>query len=90
MGLRNLFSGGGNSDPEPAADSADTAKLAELGREYAIAKRHGDRKAANRITRELGTDFAGTDAAAFREARDAYDSIPPAYSKPRRTRRRSG
>ena len=90
MGLRNLiFGGGGDSDPEPAAsttDSADTAKLAELGREYAIAKRHGDRKAMGRITRTLGSDYAGADAAPFREARDAYDAIPPAYSKPRRRR----
>ncbi|MFF6984237.1 hypothetical protein ACFZAV_42745 [Streptomyces sp. NPDC008343] len=87
MGLRNLFGGGGNSDPEPAADGTTAAELAELGREYAIAKRHGDRKAVNRITRTLGSTYADADAAPFRAARDEYDAIPPAYSKPRRTRR---
>ncbi|GAA1012061.1 hypothetical protein STXM2123_5632 [Streptomyces sp. F-3] len=63
-------------------------QMAELGREYAIAKRHGDRKAMGRIAEEFQSR-ARTDAdrASFQQGRESYDSIPPAYSK-RRNRRR--
>ncbi|MFH9226606.1 hypothetical protein [Streptomyces lydicus] len=67
--------------------SADPA-MTELGREYGIAKRHGDRKTVNRINRQLGNgNLSDADQAAFRQGKDAYDAIPPAYSK-RRNRRR--
>jgi hypothetical protein len=64
-------------------------QMAELGREYAIAKRHGDRKTLGRINRQIGTaDLSESDRAAFEQGRQDYDAIPPAYSKPRRNRRR--
>ncbi|MFI1681757.1 hypothetical protein [Streptomyces sp. NPDC020607] len=60
-------------------------EMTELGRDYAIARRHGDRRAMGRITRELGSrDTTDADLEAYRQGRDDYDSIPPAYSKPRR------
>jgi hypothetical protein len=62
--------------------------MTELGRDYAIAKRHGDRKEMRRITREIGSNHTGTDLASFEEGQQAYDAIPPAYSKPRRGKRR--
>ncbi|GAA3488573.1 hypothetical protein [Streptomyces cremeus] len=67
-------------DPTPADPSA-----AELGREYAIAKRHGDRKKVNQIARELGNGT--TDRDSFEAGRRAYDDIPP-INPPRRNRRR--
>lgn len=69
-------------------DSSDDPAMTELGREYAIAKRHGDRKTARRIDRQISKDTSDADRAAFENGKDAYDAIPPAYSKPRRTRRR--
>ncbi|MFJ2407056.1 hypothetical protein ACIOUE_37815 [Streptomyces xanthochromogenes] len=80
MGFKDLFS---RNDPDTAPANPE---LAELGREYAIAKRHGDRKTVNRITRTLGSDYADTDTSAVRQGRDEYDAIPPGYSKPRRRR----
>ncbi|MFK8908903.1 hypothetical protein [Streptomyces sp. YS-3] len=72
-----LFNRKQNDTPaDPAA--------AELGREYAIAKRHGDRKTVRRITRELSNGH--TDIDSFEAGQRGYDSIPPAYS--RRNRRR--
>ncbi|MYV92009.1 hypothetical protein, partial [Streptomyces sp. SID1034] len=67
------------NDSTPADRAA-----AELGREYAIAKRHGDRKTVRRITRELSNGT--TDIDSFEAGQRGYDSIPPAYS--RRNRRR--
>ncbi|MFF8832293.1 hypothetical protein [Streptomyces sp. NPDC015131] len=62
-------------------------QMAELGREYAIAKRHGDRKAIGRIHRQLGTTgMNDNDRASFEQGRDAYDAIPPI--KPARNRRK--
>ncbi|MFC8173837.1 hypothetical protein [Streptomyces sp. NPDC057325] len=62
-------------------------QMAELGRKYAIAKRHGDRKTIGRITRQLGTSHVSeTDRASFQQGRDAYDALPPI--KPIRTRRK--
>ncbi|MFI1290660.1 hypothetical protein ACH4VM_19660 [Streptomyces sp. NPDC020792] len=69
-------------------DTSTNPEMSELGREYAIAKRHGDRKAVNRINRQIGaTGMSDTDRASFEQGRQSYDAIPPAYSK-RRTRRR--
>ncbi|RSS70292.1 hypothetical protein [Streptomyces sp. WAC06614] len=68
-----------------ASAPADPA-MAELGREYANARRHGDRKTMNKIKRQInGSDG---DLSSFAEGARAYDAIPPAYSKPRRNRRR--
>ncbi|MEX3102271.1 MULTISPECIES: hypothetical protein [unclassified Streptomyces] len=62
--------------PAPANPEA-----AELGREYAIAKRHGDRKAANKILRQIGaSDLSDADRTSFQQGRESYDAIPP---KPR-------
>ncbi|WOX23358.1 hypothetical protein [Streptomyces solicathayae] len=69
-------------------DTPSNPEMAELGREYAIAKRHGDRKSLGRINRQIGTaGMSDTDRASFESGRDSYDAIPPAYSK-RRNRRR--
>ncbi|MEV4942222.1 hypothetical protein [Streptomyces zaomyceticus] len=69
-------------------DTPANPQMTELGREYAIAKRHGDRKAMGRITRQLGTTpVSDSDRASFEQGRDAYDAIPPI--KPTRNRRQS-
>ncbi|MFF9908781.1 hypothetical protein ACF1HU_35875 [Streptomyces olivaceus] len=85
MGVFKFFS---NKDDSDAGGSAPTnPELADLGREYAIAKRHGDRKTANKILRTVGEKCTTDgDGASFRQGRDAYDEIPPAYKKPRRRR----
>jgi hypothetical protein len=71
----------------PAAPAANPA-MAELGRQYAIAKRHGDRKAARRIADQAATTFRSeADADSFQQGQQSYDAIPPAYSKPRKGRR---
>lgn len=81
MGLFNR-----KKNEPPAADP----KLSELGRDYAIARRHRDRRAMNRIVREVERDYGLTDADwdSFREGQQTYDDIPPAYTKPRRGKRR--
>ncbi|MER7478645.1 hypothetical protein ABTX60_13455 [Streptomyces sp. NPDC126510] len=69
-------------------DTPSNPEMAELGREYAIAKRHGDRKAMGRINRQIGTSgMSDSDRASFQQGRESYDSIPPAYSR-RNNRRR--
>jgi hypothetical protein len=79
MGLFNR-----KSEPTPANPA-----LAELGREFAIAKRHGDRKAMRQIARRASNEFRSeSDAASFQQGQQAYDAIPPGYSTPRRSRRR--
>ncbi|GGY69697.1 hypothetical protein GCM10010363_58680 [Streptomyces omiyaensis] len=66
-------------------DPPANPQMAELGREYAIAKRHGDRKAMNRINRQLGTsEPSSADRASFQQGRDAYDAIPPIKTRNRR------
>jgi hypothetical protein len=68
-------------------DTPANPQMAELGREYAIAKRHGDRKTVGRITRQLGTSgVSDSDVASFQQGRDAYDAIPPIKSNRRRGR----
>ncbi|MEU6536388.1 hypothetical protein [Streptomyces sp. NPDC047000] len=68
--------------PEPERDE----RMTELGRDYAIARRHRDTKAMNRIMREIGTDTDVTDLSDFRAGQDSYNSVPPIPR--RRTRRR--
>ncbi|KIZ13544.1 hypothetical protein [Streptomyces natalensis] len=59
-------------------DTPSNPEMAELGREYAIAKRHGDRKTVGRINRRIGeSGMSDSDRASFQQGRDAYDSIPP-------------
>ncbi|MFF0745730.1 hypothetical protein ACFYVL_35605 [Streptomyces sp. NPDC004111] len=67
-------------DPSPADPAA-----AELGREYAIAKRHGDRRTVRRIQRELGNGDVDQDS--FDAGKRGYEDIPP-INPPRRNRRR--
>ncbi|MFI6021174.1 hypothetical protein ACIBCP_26485 [Streptomyces sp. NPDC051287] len=71
------------SQPEPARDE----RMTELGRDYAIAKRHRGQRAMNRIMREIGTDKDVTDLSDFRAGQDSYDSIPP-VPRGRNTRRK--
>ncbi|MFF4288302.1 hypothetical protein ACFY0R_23855 [Streptomyces sp. NPDC001633] len=81
MGLFNRNRSTNSAPADPA--------MTEKGREYAIAKRHGDRKTANRLVREIGGNSrTNEERAAFWKGADDYDAIPPAYSKPRRSRRR--
>ncbi|MFI0225078.1 hypothetical protein [Streptomyces lydicus] len=59
-------------------DTPSNPEMAELGREYAIAKRHGDRKTVNRINRQVGTSgMSDSDRTSFQQGRESYDSIPP-------------
>ncbi|KUN27041.1 hypothetical protein AQJ11_17380 [Streptomyces corchorusii] len=62
-----------NNTPEPARNE----EMVELGREYAIARRHRDTRAMNRIMRQIGTDKDVTDLSDFRAGQESYDSIPP-------------
>jgi hypothetical protein len=63
--------------------------MAELGREFANAKRHGDRKTMRKIAAQFERESrSDADAASFQHGKQAYEALPPAYSKPRRTRRR--
>ncbi|MFJ1815962.1 hypothetical protein [Streptomyces sp. NPDC088139] len=79
MGLFNRNKGNASST-NPA--------MTELGREFAIARRHGDRKTMRRIGSEYNaTATTETDAASFQAGQDAYDAIPP-IKTPRRNRRR--
>lgn len=59
-------------------DTPSNPQMAELGREYAIAKRHGDRKTVGRINRQIGeSGMSDSDRASFEQGRESYDSIPP-------------
>ena len=63
--------------------------MAELGREFANAQRHGDRKTVRRIAREYdSTATSDADAASFQHGQDAYNGLPPAYPTRRGNRRR--
>jgi hypothetical protein len=66
-----LFSRKTNDEP------ARNEQMVELGRDYAIARRHRDTKAMNRIMRQIGTDKDVTDLSDFRAGQESYDSIPP-------------
>jgi hypothetical protein len=75
-----LFSRKNNDTPANPA-------MAELGREYAIAERHRDRKAMRRIAREVGsTDLSDADRDSFAQGRQDYHDIPPAYPRRRNGR----
>ncbi|MFE1909630.1 hypothetical protein [Streptomyces anandii] len=71
------------SNPEPTNPT-----MAERGREFAIARRHGDRKTMRRIGREFSdTAKNDADAVSFQQGQDTYDALPP-VNPPRRNRRR--
>ncbi|MCK8680222.1 hypothetical protein [Streptomyces lichenis] len=62
--------------------------MAELGREFAIARRHGDRKTMRRIGREyMNGASTEADAASFQQGQEGYDAVPP-IKPPRRNQRR--
>ncbi|MFF1275050.1 hypothetical protein ACFVZC_16780 [Streptomyces marokkonensis] len=70
-------------------DTPANPQMAELGREYAIAQRHGDRKTVRRINRQIGeSGMNGDDRASFEQGRAAYDALPPVNPPRRRNRRR--
>jgi hypothetical protein len=74
----------GSGDSRPA-----NLAMAELGREFAIAKRHGDRRAVRRIAKEFDATAASDgDVASFQQGQDTYNALPPAYPT-RRGRHRS-
>ncbi|MFD5902514.1 hypothetical protein [Streptomyces microflavus] len=69
-------------------DTASNPAMTELGREFAIARRHGDRKTMRRIGRQYDANATGeADAASFQRGQEAYDAVPP-IKTPRRNRRR--
>ncbi|WP_405466115.1 hypothetical protein OG783_23670 [Streptomyces jietaisiensis] len=69
-------------------DTPANPQMAELGREFAIARRHGDRKTMRRIGREFdNTARNDADAASFQHGQQTYDALPP-INPPRRNRRR--
>ncbi|WP_329018803.1 hypothetical protein [Streptomyces sp. NBC_00690] len=68
--------------------SQPNREIAERGRDYAIAKRHGDRRAMNKIVRQMENDgLASADWDSFKAGQSEYDDIPP-IPKTRRNRRR--
>ncbi|WP_406251342.1 hypothetical protein [Streptomyces cyaneofuscatus] len=69
-------------------ETATNPAMTELGREFAIARRHGDRKTMRRIGREYDATATGEkDAASFQAGQESYDALPP-IKTPRRNRRR--
>ncbi|MEU5412681.1 hypothetical protein [Streptomyces clavifer] len=69
-------------------DTPSNPAMTELGREFAIARRHRDRKTMRRIGREYDATATGErDAASFQAGQESYDALPPIKS-PRRNRRR--
>ncbi|MFE0362641.1 hypothetical protein [Streptomyces griseoaurantiacus] len=71
-----------------SSDTPANPQMAELGREFAIARRHGDRKTMRRIGREFdNTARSDADAASVQHGQQSYDALPP-VSPPRRNRRR--
>ncbi|RKN52309.1 hypothetical protein D7231_35330 [Streptomyces klenkii] len=86
MDIRKALGLARNSTIPPAPDPA----VAELGRDYAIARRHKDRKAMTRIMRTVKKEhggLTGTTKASFEAGQESYDSIP-AITQPKRRRRR--
>lgn len=60
-------------------------EVADLGRDYAIARRHGDRRTQTRILKQMEKGgIADADWTSFKSGQSAYDDIPPGYTKPRR------
>ena len=68
------------------SNSSSEAASYELGREYAIARRHRDKKTERQIVRQLESN-SSIDSRAFGKGRRDYESIPPVPT-PRRNRRR--
>ncbi|WP_097922143.1 hypothetical protein [Streptomyces sp. wa1063] len=69
-------------------DTPSNPAMTELGREFAIARRHRDRKTMRRIGREYDATATGErDAASFQAGQESYDALPP-IKTPRRNRRR--
>ncbi|MER8257955.1 hypothetical protein [Streptomyces albidoflavus] len=69
-------------------DSPANPAMAELGREFAIARRHRDRRTMRRIGRQYdATATTDADAASFQHGQQTYDAIPP-IKRPRRNQRR--
>lgn len=80
-----LFSRKAKTEETPVVNR----EVADLGRDYAIAKRHGDRRTQTRILKQMEKGgIADADWTSFKNGQSAYDDIPPAYTKPRRSRRR--
>ncbi|OEV31208.1 hypothetical protein AN219_06495 [Streptomyces nanshensis] len=74
-----------NRKSSESTTTRDTASY-ELGRDYAIARRHRDRGAQRQIARKLERDDS-IDSKSFGKGRQDYEAIPP-VSTPRRGRRR--
>lgn len=76
-----------NNAKNSASTPTDPA-LAELGREYAIARRHRDRKQMNRIVRQVEREYGAAEMTgeSFRQGQRSYDDIPP-IPQPRRSTR---
>ncbi|MFI9056954.1 hypothetical protein ACIGXQ_20890 [Streptomyces anulatus] len=69
-------------------DTPSNPAMTELGREFAIARRHRDRKTMRRMGREYDATATGErDAASFQAGQESYDALPP-IKTPRRNRRR--
>ncbi|MYS25282.1 hypothetical protein GTW78_35665 [Streptomyces sp. SID4948] len=70
------------------SDAPANPAMAELGREFANAKRHGDRKTMRKVARDFDRAAQSDgDAASFQQGQDAYNAIPPAYPIGRNRRR---
>ncbi|NJP64785.1 hypothetical protein [Streptomyces spiramenti] len=79
MGFFRKNTDNGPSNPE----------MAELGREFAIAKRHGDRRKVREINRTLADNgMTDTDRDSFDHGRAGYDNLPAVPGSKRRNRRR--
>ncbi|WP_431784014.1 hypothetical protein [Streptomyces chumphonensis] len=77
-----LFSRKHNTEPQT------NPEIAERGRDYAIAKRHGDRRAMNRVMRQMERDgLTNADWDSFRSGQASYDAIPPIPGTTRRRKR---
>jgi hypothetical protein len=73
----------------PTNEPPTDPELAELGRDYAIARRHRDRKQMNRINRHIRREYGeGADMTSFQQGQESYDSIPPISQPKRATRKR--
>lgn len=74
--------------PRKTKEPASNPAMTELGREFAIARRHGDRKTMRRIGRQYSdTARTDTDAKSFQQGQQEYDSIPPVPRFGQRRRR---
>lgn len=73
-----------NNDSSPANPA-----MAELGREFAIAQRHGDRRKVREINRKIRSgDMTETDRNSFDQGHRSYADLPPVPGFKRNRRRR--